>query len=238
MLLKVKTIKKEQINNSKYWIWKSIKKYFVLIFKISLQTNHHHYQFDYCLRQRYPLFFLKSHHSELTLDLLQLCSIFQKNIESWSYPLVGKHSQWTQFIMACLFGELSLKLWLLFTSFPASVTSLMTWSSQHTFRIDLKGLIKHTLKGCTLNVHPAGTFTTLVWPFNNAATWSLKWALNVSITIKNLWILISFALSRTYLSHIFSYHNVIKCSSIQVFFWVTLLRLSGTVRSSLVGQFY
>ena len=80
-------------------------------------------------------------------------------------------------------------------------------------------------------VHPAGTLIVPVWLINSAsATSSVEWALNATITIKDLWKTISFALLRTYLSHIFLYSTIIKRSSIQVLSWVKIQRLSRTVR--------
>ena len=117
--------------------------------------------------------------------------------------------RWTQFTISCLIGELSLKVGLLFVSSFASFTTLTTWSSQHSLRIDLKGLLIHTSKGCTLDVHPAGTFTNLLWPTNIAAAMSsVKWALNKSIAIKDLWKPISL-LFRACISAIFftRYHH-------------------------------
>ena len=128
----------------------------------------------------------------------------------------------------------SLKLGLLFASSSESFTTLTNWSSQHSLRINLKSLLIHMSKGCSLYKHFAETFTTPVWRVNIAATSSVKWSLNASITIKGFWKPISFVLSRTYTSHIFSYHTTIKRSFIQAFFWVTIQGLSGTVRSLIV----
>ena len=57
--------------------------------------------------------------------------------------------------------------------------------------------------------------------------------LNAFIIIKDFSKSISFVLSRMHLSHIFPYHTIIKRSSIQVLVssWVTIQRLSGTLRS-------
>ena len=93
----------------------------------------------------------------------------------------------------------------------------------------------HTSKGWTLTKHLVGKYNTRVWPVNIAAdTSSVKWLLNASINIKDWWKPISFVLSHTYISHIFSCHTIIKRTSIQTISWVTIQRLSGTVRSLIV----
>ena len=77
--------------------------------------------------------------------------------------------------------------------------------------IDLKDLLIHKSKGCTLDAHPAG-----MWPMSPiiiATTSSAKWALNASIAIKDLRKPMHFVLSLTYLNYIFSYHICIKISS-------------------------
>lgn len=58
----------------------------------------------------------------------------------------------------------NLKLGLLFVSSRASFITLTLQLSQHSLRVDLKGLLIHTSKSCMLDVHPAGTLTTLMWP--------------------------------------------------------------------------
>ena len=85
---------------------------------------------------------------------------------------------------------------------------------------------------CPLDVHAAGTFIKTVWPINvAAATSSVKWTLKASITIKDLWKPVFFAVSLTYLNHIFPYHTIIKRSSIQAISWVAIQRFWGSVRS-------
>ena len=73
----------------------------------------------------------------------------------------------------------------------------------------LKGLLIHTSKGCTLDVHPVGTCTTPVWSNNIAAgTSSVKWALNASITIKDFWKPIFLFFAHVSQPYIFiSYHH-------------------------------
>ena len=60
--------------------------------------------------------------------------------------------------------------------------------------------------------------------------------LNAFFIIKDFSKSISLVLSRMHLSHIFPYHTIIKRSSIQVLVssWVTIQRLSGTLRSLIV----
>lgn len=58
----------------------------------------------------------------------------------------------------------NLKLGLLFVSSPESFITLTLQLSQHSLRVDLKGLLIHMSKSCMLDVHPAGTLTTLMWP--------------------------------------------------------------------------
>ena len=124
---------------------------------------------------------------------LCLSSKFPHQEIRWNYGILRSASyrktypRWTQFIQSCLVVKLSLKLGLMFVSFSGSFTALTTWSSQHSLRIYLKGLLIHTFKGCTLDLHPAGTFATAVSPiYITAASLPVKWALNASIIIKDL----------------------------------------------------
>ena len=183
--------RKEKVNKKeniiKYWIQKFNKTWFVLVFKNVIIAN----QSLTCYG--YVAYFKRTLNHDLTL--MQENKSFMNPIQN---VLSSQRTELKTRVIVCLI--------------PCSFHYVNNVISQHSFRIDLNGLLIHTPKDCTLDVHSAGSFTTLVWPINIAApTLSVKWALNASITINDLWKPISFVLSCKYLS--FSYHNIIKCSS-------------------------